>query len=186
MDTVKSIANLTGTLHLLAGTYELLDLCDLSAELARRAYDVHLPRYGESAHDQKIFTNVVRSLQIHLPLAAQTDLSPLADYLYERSLGCVGILKDWLAEALVLAIDDGCSGVSGNELLRTGYSPGKLQAIRREIELGEWRRREMDGPKPVPARAERAIPARAAAGIRRRPGQRLPVRDRVPVAQSAR
>jgi len=90
------------------------------------------------------------------------------------------------SDPLVLAIDDGCSGVSENELVRTGYSPGKLQAIRREIELGEWRRREMDGPTPVPARAERAIAARAAAGIRRRPGQRLPVRDRVPVAQSAR
>ena len=62
MDTVKSIVNLTGTLHLLAGTYEILDLCDLSAELARRTYDVHLPRYGESAHDQRIFLNVIRSL----------------------------------------------------------------------------------------------------------------------------
>jgi hypothetical protein len=81
MDTVKSIVNLAGTLHLLAGTYELLDLCDLSAELARRAYDVHLPRYGEGSLEQKIFANVVRSLQVHIPLKAQRDLGSPADYL---------------------------------------------------------------------------------------------------------
>lgn len=186
MDTVKSIANLTGTLYLLAGTYEVLDLCDLSAELARRAYDVHLPRYGESPRDQKIFANIIRSFQVHLPVTAQTDLSPLTDYLYERSLGCVGILKDWLAEALVVAIDDGCSNVSEKQLRETGYSAGKLQAIRREIELGEWRRRELDGAAPEQARGELAMLAARPTSMRRRPGQRRPLRDPVPVTHMAR
>jgi hypothetical protein len=179
MDAVKSIVNLTGTLHLLAGTYELLDLCDLSAELARRAYDVHLPRYGESSHDRKIFANVVRSLVAHLPLPAQGDLSNLADYLYERSLGCVGILKDWLTEALALAIETGTTGVSEPELRNTGCGPGKLQAIRREIELGEWRRREIDGVVDTPVRPTPAVPRPAAARIRHKPGQRSPMRDPV-------
>lgn len=180
MDTVKSIVNLTGTLHLLAGTYEMLDLCDLSAELARRTYDVHLPRYGESAHDQRIFLNVIRSLQIHLPLP-QTDLSPVADYLYERSLGCVGILKDWLMEALVLAMEENAS-VTATVLRRTGYSPGKLQAIRREIELGECRRREMDGIPLDLLRTELPVPAARAKSFRHRPGQRRAIRDAAPAA----
>ncbi|HLG69871.1 MAG TPA: ATP-binding protein [Chloroflexota bacterium] len=180
MDTVKSIANLTGTLHLLAGTYELLDLCDLSAELARRAYDVHLPRYGEWAHEQKIFGNVVRSLQLHIPLGAQADLSPLADYLYERSLGCVGILKDWLLEAVAFAIEEDAVTLSEQHLRQTGYSAGKLTAIQREIEAGEWRRREMDGLAPRPSSVHPA-PAHPT-GFRRKPGQRLPHRDPVPVA----
>ena len=178
MDTVKSIANLTGTLHLLAGTYELLDLCDLSAELARRAYDVHLPRYGEGSREQKIFANVVRSLQIHIPLRAQGDLSSLGDYLYERSLGCIGILKDWLLEAVALVIEEGEATVLENHLRQTGYSAGKLTAIQREIEAGEWRRREMDGLATRPSSPD---PARAhPAGFRRKPGQRLPHRDPVP------
>ncbi len=180
MDTVKSIVNLTGTLHLLAGTYEILDLCDLSAELARRTYDVHLPRYGESAHEQRIFLNVIRSLQIHLPLRSQTNLSALADYLYERSLGCVGILKDWLMEALVLAMEEN-AGVSESVLQRTGYSPGKLQAIRREIELGECRRREMDGIPSI-AREKGAPPRPQATSFGHRPGQRRAIRDPVPAA----
>jgi len=183
MDTVKSIANLTGTMHLLAGTYELLDLCDLSAELARRAYDVHLPRYGESSRERKIFANIVRSLQSHLPIAGQTDLCPLADYLYERSLGCIGILKDWLAEALVFAMDDGCNSVLEKHLRATGYPAGKLRAIRQEIELGEWRRRELDDTATArPATVDPPKTAQGMPGLRHRPGQRLPLRDPVPIA----
>ena len=180
MDTVKSIANLTGTMHLLAGTYELLDLCDLSAELARRAYDVHLPRYGESPREQTIFANVVRSLQAHIPLSGQRDLSSLADYLYERSLGLVGILKDWLLEALVLALEEHSAAISEIHLRQTGYSAGKLTAIRREIEVGEWRRHEMEGIPTTSTSVDLA--STHAASFRRKPGQRLPRRDPVPVA----
>ena len=179
---MKSIANLTGTLHLLAGTYELLDLCDFSAELARRTYDVHPARYGESARDEGMFANVVRSLQMHLPLATQADLAHLAGYLYERSLGCVGILKEWLTESLLLALEEGCSTVSERDLEKTGYAPGKLEAIRREeIELGERHRRELDGVATVSAPLPSAVlePVKAAFG--RRPGKRRPVRNAVPV-----
>ena len=183
MDAIKSIANLTGTLHLLAGTYEILDLCDLSAELARRTYDVHLPRYGETSRHQKIFANVVRSMQVHLPVAAQSDLRPLADYLYERSLGCIGILKEWLAEALLVALDEGCSSVSEKQLRQTGYAAGKLQAIRREIEMGEGRRREMDGISAEPAPAASTFAVRPT--LSRRPGVRLPVRDAVRCSKPA-
>ena len=45
MDTLKSLANLTGTTHVLIGTYELLGFAQLSAQLDRRSCEIHFPRY---------------------------------------------------------------------------------------------------------------------------------------------
>jgi hypothetical protein len=39
-------------------------------------------------------------LEIQLPLHQQPNLAESWQFLYERSLGCVGILKDWLSETL--------------------------------------------------------------------------------------
>ena len=45
MDTLKSLANLTGITHVLIGTYELLGFAQLSAQLDRRSCEIHFPRY---------------------------------------------------------------------------------------------------------------------------------------------
>ena len=45
LDVIKSIANCTGTVHVLLGTYELLAFRNLSAQLSRRSIDIHFPRY---------------------------------------------------------------------------------------------------------------------------------------------
>ena len=45
LDTIKSLANLTGITHVLIGTYELLDFAGLSAQLDRRSCEIHFPRY---------------------------------------------------------------------------------------------------------------------------------------------
>src|SRR5260370_16895334 len=39
-----------------------------------------------------------------MPFAQPPDLTNSWEYLYERSIGCVGILKDWLARALATAM----------------------------------------------------------------------------------
>ena len=86
-------------------------------------------------------------------------------------------------EALVLATDEN-SSVSESVLHRTGYSSGKVQAIRREIELGESRRRDIDGVPPELVRGDAAPPNPRAAPFRHRPGQRRAIRDPVPVEPS--
>lgn len=54
MDTLKSLANLGSTVHVLVGTYDLLGLMNLSAQLSRRSVEIHFPRYQlEQAEDRK-------------------------------------------------------------------------------------------------------------------------------------
>ena len=42
MDILKSLASLTDTIHVLIGTYELLGLADLSAQLNRRSREIQV------------------------------------------------------------------------------------------------------------------------------------------------
>jgi hypothetical protein len=37
-------------------------------------------------------------------------------YFYERSIGCVGVLKDWLVRASAAALHDGCDTLSWERL----------------------------------------------------------------------
>ncbi|RNC67476.1 MAG: hypothetical protein ED859_14255, partial [Desulfuromonadales bacterium] len=45
LEYLKSLANLTETVLVLAGTYNLMAFRNLSGQLSRRSCDVHLPRY---------------------------------------------------------------------------------------------------------------------------------------------
>ena len=93
---------------MLIGTYELLALRNLSAQLSRRSVDVHFRRYRAEHNDElKAFKNVLWSFQNHLPLHEQPDLIGEWDYFYERSVGCIGVLKVWLTRALAKALKDG-------------------------------------------------------------------------------
>jgi AAA domain len=104
-EVLKSLANLGKVKIIPAGTYDLLQLTDLGDQLCRRTKIVHFPRYRASVEDEREkFKSIVKALQIHLPLQTQPDLVGSWEFLYERSLGCVGILKDWLSETLYDAL----------------------------------------------------------------------------------
>ena len=106
LDAIKSLASRSQTLSVLLGTYELLALRNLSGQLSRRSFDIHFPRYRAEASDLKAFQNVLWAFQRHLPLVREPELMKRWEYCYVRSIGCVGILKDWLTRALASALID--------------------------------------------------------------------------------
>lgn len=106
MDCVKSIADMTKIRHALFGNYEMQVLLDQSDQLMRRSVIIHVRRYGTSHNDQQDFRNTVYSFQLNMPLPKTPDLVKHCDYLYERTAGCVGTLRDWLSEAYTQALDE--------------------------------------------------------------------------------
>lgn len=46
LDWLKSMTNVTGVLHILIGTYELLNFRNLSGQTSRRGLDLHFPKLG--------------------------------------------------------------------------------------------------------------------------------------------
>ncbi len=101
LNVLKSLANRSNTIHVLCGTYELLRVRNLSGQLSRRSIDLHFPRYDVAkAADRQTFAKILQTLGEQMPLPEPPDLIRSWEYLYERSVGCVGILKDWLVKVL--------------------------------------------------------------------------------------
>jgi hypothetical protein len=193
LDVIKSIANRTQTVHVLYGTYDLLAFRNLNGQLSRRSMDVHFPRYrAEFADDRKAFIGVLRSFAQQLPLAEMPDLSSDWEFLYERSIGCVGVLKQWLVRSLSAVLRQGQATLSRRTLESQALSVSQIDKILSEASEGEMRLTDsMEAASRLRERlglgshagnrraadaateTEPAPPPRA----RNRPGQRRPVRD---------
>ncbi len=192
MDTLKSLASLTLTLHVLLGTYDLLDLTDLSAQLSRRTFDFHFSRYRADVPEEMMtFQNVILTFQRHLPLPQEPNLVPYRDYLYEKSVGCVGILKSLLLKSLKEALKGGHKTISLETLEQCAIPTPKLLQFARRIKEGEADLAEKEtqlaelramlglsltGPSPKPQNSN-GSPKKA----KKRVGERNPVRDTVGV-----
>jgi hypothetical protein len=130
LDVIKSIANQTRIVHVLFGTYDLLAFRNLNGQLSRRSLDVHFPRYrAESASEQQVFVNILESFACHMPVAEPPDLAAEWEFLYERSIGCIGILKQWLTRALHSALGRGGATVIRKDLESQALSVLQCQNI---------------------------------------------------------
>jgi flagellar biosynthesis GTPase FlhF len=109
LDWIKSMTNVTGVLHILIGTYELLNFRNLSGQASRRGLDIHFPRYlYQNEQDRLDFQAALLALLKQVPLS--TNIPELMQhwlYFYEHSIGCLGVLKDWLIRTVAAALDDG-------------------------------------------------------------------------------
>jgi len=192
LDVIKSLANRTGIPHVLLGTYDLLAFRNLNGQLSRRSTDVHFGRYrAESANEAAIFLNVVRSFEAQLPVGKSIDLARNWEYLYERSIGCVGVLKEWLARAFSRAVRRGQERLERVDLETCALSVSQCDKMLTECIEGEMRMSESGESRcrlrtrlRLKSQTERSVPpqvVREAGASRkrgnRRPGQRLPKRD---------
>ena len=189
MDTLKSLANLSGVRLIMYGTYELLDLLQLNEQLARRCTPLHFRRYRwDCPEDRRSFLSAVRAFESRLLFEKRPNLLQEAGFLYERSAGCIGILKDWLVRALGAALDAN-GKITPVILKKTAPSHGMALTIAGGICNGEARYREieegysqrslgdllsMNGPETPQAHRQNAK-----LKSRLRPGQRKPKRDPV-------
>jgi energy-coupling factor transporter ATP-binding protein EcfA2 len=140
LDVIKSIANRTQTVHVLFGTYELLAFRNLSAQLSRRSMDLHFQRYGADPADRQVFQSILLTFQKQLPFTeTENELTTMWEFLYERSVGCVGILKEWLMRACVRSIRYGASTISREHLEKTALSISQCEKILAESRDGETR-----------------------------------------------
>ena len=147
-DCIKSLANLTSTQFLLVGTYELLLLRNLSAQLCRRSIEIHFPRYrAEVAEEMQAFRNVLHTFQRQLPLGEEPDLLSIWDFCYERSIGCVGILKDWLTRTLAAVLKaQGVNAVLTKEDLQAhAWSLDQCMLMLQEAREGEEKLKDSVG-----------------------------------------
>lgn len=206
LDWIKSMTNMTGVVHVLVGTYDLLNFRNLSGQAARRGYDIHFPRYQlQHDADRKAFQGVLLQLLHHQPL--QADVQALLNhwyYFYERSIGCVGVLKDWLVRAVAAALHEDDRHLSLARVQAHALSNAQCESMAADAHAAEqklhytessrehlWSLLGMSGLAPQPSASPGAVsstpvspPGQAAQQTyeppkRRRVGERAPERDRV-------
>jgi hypothetical protein len=197
MDIITSLANMTNVVQVLIGTYELIAFLNLSGQLSRRSTVIHFPRYhAEDSADIRLFGSVVLAFQRHMPFEEEPNLLPLLEYLYARSIGCVGILKDWLSKAYGVALSAKAKTLNLSHLKGRALSVAQCRKMLTEARAGEQKLAEDEdaGAKLAEELGMRFLDvdnhgdATNPAKLKRRslrPGQRKPTRDSVGIEQYA-
>ena len=138
LDFLKSLAILTNTVYVLAGTYELLTLDTLSAQLGRRSMVVHFPRYqATNKDDVRAFKTVLQAFQRHLPVEEMPDLVSRWQDCYACTAGCIGLLKEWVLKALTETLERSAKTISPEILAHHAPSLAFREQMMTEIEEGE-------------------------------------------------
>ena len=84
------------------------------------------------------------SFQKNLPLEEEPDLLQHWKYCYERTIGCVGVLKDWLTRALAQALERGEETISRALLEQHALSVDRCNQMVTEAVAGESALKEDD------------------------------------------
>src|SRR3989454_8221099 len=162
-----------------------------NAQLACRSVDVHFPRYDAAIDaDAQVFQSVVWSLQRQLPVEKEPRLLDHWEFLYARSIGCIGLLKMHLNRALDLALTEQAKTVTLAHLRKTALSETRVElalrnALESETELTESEGADerlltllgLRGPHPATSAKTQAEEPSPKPKKPDRPGKRSPGRD---------
>ena len=127
-------------------------------------------------------------------LEQEPDLVSKWDYFYERSLGCVGILKDWLTRALRDALEEENKTITQKHLKQRAWSIAQCTRMLQEIQEGEQQLEETEEDVSEfrellgidPETIEETLKTTAKSTKRsNRVGQRKAKRDPIGVSQNA-
>ena len=163
----------------------------VNAQLACRSIDVHFPRYdAANEEDAQIFQSILWALQRQLPVLEEPALVKQWEFLYARSIGCIGLLKMHLNRALNLALAEQARTVTLTHLRKTAPSEARVELALRNALESEAELTESDGAderlltllglrgsrtaQPAKERTEEPSPTPKKPG---RPGKRSPGRD---------
>ncbi len=139
LEWLKSLSNRTHVLQVLAGPYALFGFRNTSGQLARRGRDIHFARYHmENKEERTAFVAALKYLLERVPLACDLN-THLARWRWfaEGSVGCVGVLKDWLVDAVAATLVQKGTSLTEDILTRTMPHPARRLSLEMEARAGE-------------------------------------------------
>ena len=141
LDWLKALANRTNVLHVLVGNFDLYECCHLNAQVVRRMRDHHFPRYHlDNQNECEEFVGALKSLLECVPLTV--DVPALLSrwrWFGDWSIGCVGILGDWIVETVDALWSAGETVVTVEALTKHALQPDQRARLEMEARTGEYR-----------------------------------------------
>ena len=105
--------------------------------MGRRSEDIHLSPYqADEEEDVAEFIRIIRTFQRHLPFRQEPKLEQHYEYLFDGSVGCVGILKNWLTRSLRVAYAEEARTLKLKHLKMGALGASRLKKIKEEAEQG--------------------------------------------------
>lgn len=143
-EILKSLAVEFKVPIILIGAYDLLGVLEGSGQLLRRSDVIHLRRYAigrttAKVPDEERFRDVLNAFLEKIQIKQDPNLLDHADYFFTKSVGCVGVLKDWLDRALVDALSRPEPVLTRGIIETQALSNRKLMRLVEEAIAGELR-----------------------------------------------
>jgi hypothetical protein len=125
--------------YVLAGPYVLFGFRNTSGQLARRGRDIHFARYHvENKQERTAFVAALKYLLERVPL--EVDVRALLSrwrWFAEGCVGCIGVLKDWLVDAVAATLVQKGTHLTEDMLTRTMPHPARRLSLEMEARAGE-------------------------------------------------
>lgn len=141
LDWLKSLANRTNALYVLVGNFSLYDFCHLNGQAARRMRDEHFARYPLTQKEERDnFIGALNTLLLQVPI--QVDIPEMLkhwQWFGEWSIGCVGILSDWIIETVSSLCRAGKTTLTIDDLTKHALKPDQRFRLETEARTGEFK-----------------------------------------------
>lgn len=139
LDWLKTFTEETNVLHVLVGNFDLYDCCHLNAQAARRMRDLLFARYHlNNKTECEEFATALRTFLEEVPIKVDVDgLLEHWRWFGEWSLGCIGILGDWLVETVDDLCKRGETTLTIKALERHALQPDQRARMEIEARTGE-------------------------------------------------
>ncbi len=166
LEWLKSLSNRTKVLHVLAGPYALFGFRNTSGQLARRGRDIHFARYHVADKEERTaFVAALKYLLERVPLDVDLNaLLPRWRWWASGCVGCIGVLKDWLVDAVAATLVQKGTSLTEEILTRTMPHPARRLSLEMEARAGEHKVALHDSESAKQFQALLNKPAKAANG----------------------
>jgi hypothetical protein len=125
----------------LLGILIYYEYCHLSGQVVRRMRDQHFPRYHlDNQKECEEFVGALKSLLEHVPLTV--DVPTLLSrwrWFGKWSVGCVGVLGDWLVDTVDALWSAGETVLTVEALTKHALQPDQRTRLEMEARTGEHR-----------------------------------------------
>ncbi len=131
MNVIKSITGKNKTKMIFFGTLEAQRLRHLNGALSRRVKTVHFGPYGFNDEDHQSFFSTYSSICTHVGIPTNVGRE-YAMFLHKNTFGAIGILSQWIDDAIIKAIKYKRSLVTIEDFLEAAPDEETLNLIRKE------------------------------------------------------
>src|SRR2546423_2524723 len=141
LDWLKSLTNQSQLLYILVGNFSLYDFCHLNGQLARRVREEQFCRYHlDQQADAVEFTSALKVLLEQVPLQVNIpEMLTHWKWFGEWSIGCIGILSDWVVGTASTLCRAGETVLTLEALAKHALKPAQRLKLETEARTGEFK-----------------------------------------------